>query len=78
MYFVGSPNDWKSLEFPLQTVPHRDTEKYRIRFESDYAVQCYESYMAHNCHVCQKRYVGIRAEAFKESNRRCKCSLNKL
>ncbi|KAH7712683.1 hypothetical protein AAVH_19988, partial [Aphelenchoides avenae] len=55
MYFVSSPNNWESFEFPRLTVPHRDADKYRIRFENDYAAQCYESYMAHNCHVCQKR-----------------------
>jgi hypothetical protein len=55
LYFVSAPKSWDNFRLPKQRVPHADEQKYHIRFESDYAVRCYESYMAHNCHVCTKR-----------------------
>jgi hypothetical protein len=55
LYFVSAPKSWDNFQLPKQRVPHADEQKYQIRFESDYAVHCYESYMAHNCHVCAKR-----------------------
>uniref|UniRef100_A0AC34FQN4 RING-type domain-containing protein n=1 Tax=Panagrolaimus sp. ES5 TaxID=591445 RepID=A0AC34FQN4_9BILA len=54
LYFVSAPYSWDNFTFPAGEVRHRDSQKYGIKFTSDYTVKCYDSYLQHSCSICAK------------------------
>lgn len=57
LYFVcAPPGQQLFLRLPAKTVEKPELErKYGVRFESDYALDCFDAYMANRCQVCAKR-----------------------
>lgn len=55
LYFVSYSGDWCNFAMPTDFVDHPDCSRYRIQFANEYAVKCYESYLAHVCLICEKK-----------------------
>ncbi|VDM40261.1 unnamed protein product [Toxocara canis] len=68
MYFVPYAGDWSTFVMPKDFVEHADCERYKIKFANDYAVKCYDSYLAHVCIICEKKDVKREFPTFAALN----------
>jgi E3 ubiquitin-protein ligase ZNF598 len=54
MYFVLVPKD-ERFKLPTEALTQKeDSIKHGIKFENEYAIQCYESYLGYTCKICSK------------------------
>lgn len=46
----------QNLKIPEETVTCSEGFQYGIRFVNEYAIDCFKSYNAHKCYMCEKTY----------------------
>uniref|UniRef100_A0A915E7B0 RING-type domain-containing protein n=1 Tax=Ditylenchus dipsaci TaxID=166011 RepID=A0A915E7B0_9BILA len=55
LYFVQSPPFSGEFKVPKETVSFNDAQNYGVKFETEYALECFKSYMSHKCSICCSR-----------------------
>ncbi|KAL3995492.1 hypothetical protein ACH3XW_26010 [Acanthocheilonema viteae] len=68
LYFVPFPGDWSDYQIPLQYVEHRDAANHKIKLADDYVARCYDSYLSHQCLICEKKGEKRVFETFAQLN----------
>ncbi|KAI1732435.1 E3 ubiquitin-protein ligase [Ditylenchus destructor] len=64
LYFVQAPQLSAEFKLPSKTMDYVNDEKYGIKFENKYAIECFESYMSHKCNLCSSRGEEMSFETF--------------
>uniref|UniRef100_A0A0R3S3J8 RING-type E3 ubiquitin transferase n=1 Tax=Elaeophora elaphi TaxID=1147741 RepID=A0A0R3S3J8_9BILA len=55
LYIVPFPGDWSDYQIPLQYTEHKDAAKHKVKLADDYVASCYDSYLSHQCLICEKK-----------------------
>lgn len=55
----------EEFTLPKEPLTHSDSAAHGIRFESKYAIKCYESYSAYSCKICAKEEHDTNFETFE-------------
>uniref|UniRef100_A0A915LII1 Uncharacterized protein n=1 Tax=Meloidogyne javanica TaxID=6303 RepID=A0A915LII1_MELJA len=68
LYYVSAPPGQKLLlKLPSNCIDHTEYEaKYSVRFDSKYALECFDSYMANRCNECTKSGQRVEFGTFAE------------
>nr|CAD2187917.1 unnamed protein product [Meloidogyne enterolobii] len=68
LYYVSAPQGQKHLlKLPTNCIDHVEYEaKYSVRFDSKYALECFDSYMANRCNECTKSGQRVEFGTFAE------------
>uniref|UniRef100_A0A1I8BLC1 RING-type domain-containing protein n=1 Tax=Meloidogyne hapla TaxID=6305 RepID=A0A1I8BLC1_MELHA len=68
LYYVSAPPGQKLLlKLPANCIDHTEYEsKYSVRFDSKYALECFDSYMANRCKECTKSGQRVEFGTFAE------------